>query len=186
MQTFTQYLVLQESKNLYSYSSVLFLLPDDLAEEVHKWGLKHVKDKDLYLDPEEDRSYGREDEMHCTVLYGIHDKKATATKKVLKNEKPFEISLGKVSMFTNPEKFDVLKVEVIGKKLHTLHNLLRDNLEVTESYPEYKPHITIAYLKKGKCKSLVGSDEFLGTKAKVDKVVFSSRSGIKTPISFSS
>lgn len=187
MQTFTEFFQLQEGKkppkSLYSYSSVLYLLPDKVAKKIHDWGLKNVEDRHLYVEPEEERSYGREDEMHCTVLYGIHDKRSGAVRKVLKESAPFEIKLGKISAFTNPEKFDVLKIEVTGQKLHDLHNLLRDNLEVTESYPEYKPHVTIAYLKKGKAKSLVGSDVFSGMTIKVSEVVFSSRAGVKSPIS---
>jgi hypothetical protein len=183
MQTFSQFC---ESKaTLYSYSSVLFLLPEKEAQKIHDWGLKNVPDKDLYHGGENDRSYGREDEMHCTVLYGIHDKRSVSARNLLSDVKPFEIKLGKITSFTNPEKFDVLKVEVDSAALHKVHNLLRDNLETTESYPLYKPHITIAYLKKGKAKDLIGSQEFLGTTIGVEKLVFSSRAGIKSPIRLS-
>lgn len=185
MLTFTDFFESKEGKkipkNIYSYSSVLYLLPDKVAKKIHNWGLKNIKDEDLYLEPE-DRSYGRESEIHCTVLYGIHDKKSNSVRKLLKGVSPFDIKLGKVSSFTNPEKFDVIKVEVASQKLHDLHDLLCDNLEVTETYPDYKPHITIAYLKKGKGRSLVGSEVFADVLVKVKEVVFSSRAGVKSPI----
>jgi len=170
------------STKTYDYSSVIYLLPEKVAKKIHQWGLQNVKDKDLFHNPE-DPTFGREDEMHCTVIYGIHDKRSVAARQVLKEVKPFEIKLGKVTAFTTPEKFDVLKVGVTSPDLHDLHDLLRDKLEVTESFPEYKPHVTIAYLQKGKAESLVGSDKFKGITVTVDKVVFSSSAGVKTPIS---
>lgn len=186
MKTFSEYFELQEGKkppkNFYSYSSVLYLLPEKIAKKIYNWGLKNIEDKHLYTNPEEDRSYGRENEIHCTVLYGIHDKKSDAVRKLLKDTTPFDIKLGKLSVFTNPESFDVLKVEVTGKKLHNLHNLLCNNLEVTQSYPDYNPHVTIAYMKKGTAKPFIGNDVFSDTVMKVDEVVFSSRAGVKSPI----
>lgn len=186
MQTFSQYFEAQEGKPLpkktYSYSSVLYLLPDKIAKKVYNWGLKHLPDEDLFHDPE-DSTLGRENEMHCTVLYGIHDKRSTGCRKILKQTSPFEIKLGKISAFTSSDKYDVLKVEVIGQKLHDLHNELKDNLEVTESYPDYKPHITIGYVKKGKAKQYVGSDVFKNVTMLVEEVVFSSTVGVKTTIS---
>jgi 2'-5' RNA ligase len=185
MQTFTQFFETKEgkkpSKKTYDYSSVLYLLPDAISKKIYKWGLDHVTDEHLYQDPE-DPTFGREDEMHCTVLYGIHDKRSTKVRQILKSFAPFDVKLGKISAFTAPEKFDVLKVEVMGKKLHELHDYLKDNLEVTESFPEYKPHVTIAYLKKGKSEDFVGSNKFSGVSLHVDKVVFSSSIGVKIPI----
>jgi hypothetical protein len=173
----------KSSPQTYDYSSVLYLLPEKEAKQIYRLGLKVVSDDDLYHDPE-DPTFGREDEMHCTVLYGIHDKRSVATRQILKRVKPFEIKLGTITAFTRPEKpFDVLKVDVTGSELHRLHDLLRDNLEVTESYPDYKPHVTIAYLKKGKAEPLIGNDKFKGITLPVDKVVFSSSAGVKTPIS---
>jgi hypothetical protein len=183
MQTFTQFF---ESKNKvkskkYDFSSILYLLPDKISNLIYKWGIKEVSDDDLYRDPD-DPSFGREDEIHCTVIYGIHDKRSLSVRQVLKEVKPFEIKLGKISSFTAPEKFDVLKVDVSGVELHRLHDLIRGKIQVTESFPEYKPHVTIAYLKKGKAEQYVGSEVFKNVSMRVNKVVFSSSAGLKTPI----
>lgn len=165
-----------EEKKTYDFSSVLYMLPKDVAKDVYSWGVKNVSDKDIAYDG------GREDEMHVTVLYGLHDKRATGVRVVIKDVFPFSIKLGKISAFTTNEEFDVLKVEVLGEELHDLNRLLRDKMECTVTYPEYKPHVTIAYLKKGKAKGLVGSGVFRGVTMKVENVVFSSTSGMKIPI----
>jgi hypothetical protein len=184
MQSFIQYCESKggkPGKKSYSFSSVLYLLSKKEAKNIYDWGIKNVDDEDIYTDPE-DSTFGREDEMHCTVIYGIHDKRSSGVRKLLEEVKPFEIKLGKISAFTVNEKFDVLKVEVIGSELHNLHHLLRDNLECTINYPEYKPHVTIAYMKKGKTERHVGSTKFQGTVLPVEKLVFSSKIGIKTPL----
>lgn len=170
-----------ESKKSYSYSSVLYMLPDSVGKKIYNWGLKNIKEEDLYYDSEES-GYGREDDMHCTVVFGIHDKTSKTVRKILKEVAPFTIKLGKINAFTTPDKFDVVKVEVVGSELHKLHHQICDNIEVTDSYPEYRPHATIAYVKKGKSKKYIGSNVFKDISMKVDKVVFSSRSGVKYPI----
>lgn len=185
MQSFKQYCEgkgdKKPEKKGYDFSSVLYLLPEKAAKKVFDWGVENVNDEDIYTDPE-DPTFGREDEMHCTVIYGIHDKRSAGARKILMDFKPFEIKLGKISNFTAPEKFDVLKVDVTGTELHKLHHLFRDNLECTINFPEYKPHVTIAYMKKGKTEKYLGSTKFQGTVLPVEKVVFSSSAGIKTLI----
>ncbi len=182
--SFTQFMEGKDGgkkKKSYDFSSLLYIFPEKIANKIYKWGLSKVPDEVLFRDPE-DPTFGREDEVHCTVIYGIHDKRSVETRKILKSVKPFEIKLGKITAFTAPEKFDVLKIDVVGSELHKLHDHLRDNLEVTESFPEYKPHVTIAYLMKGESSKYVGSDQFKDLAMKVDKLVFSSSAGVKTPI----
>lgn len=173
---------LEHKNKKYEFSSVLYLLPDKLAKQVYNWSFSCVDDKSLYTVPGEE-GYGREDESHCTVMYGIHEKTPKEIRRLLKKVEPFDIKLGKINAFTNPEKFDVLKIEVLGTGLHKLHDLIKNNVEVTESYPEYKPHVTIAYLKKGHADKYVGSDKFKDVKISVNELVFSSSAGLKTAIS---
>lgn len=185
VQTFSQFLTERDKtspKKTYDFSSVIYLLPDKISKKIYEWGVKKISDEDLFKDPE-DPSFGREDEVHCTIMYGIHDKRSASSREILKKTEPFDIKLGKITAFTAPEKFDVLKIDVHSDDLHDLHNVIRDTLDVTETYPEYKPHVTIAYLKKGKSSQYVGSQQFEGVSVKVDKVVFSSSAGVKTPIS---
>jgi len=78
----------------------------------------------------------------------------------------------------------VIKIEATGTHIYRLHNLLEKNLQVTQKFPVYKPHITIAYVKKGKCKDLIGNKDFKGKGFKAQDMLFSSKSGRKTTIKF--
>jgi len=61
--------------------------------------------------------------------------------------KPIEVNLSGISIFENPE-FDVVKFDVNSKLLTKLNTLMKQ-LPHTSTFPEYHPHITIAYVKKG-------------------------------------
>lgn len=167
-----------KKKSHYMYSSVHYTLPEHISRRIKRWGLQNIKNEDVYEDPD-DPSYGREQNPHVTVLYGIHTSSITPIRTLLRGQKSFKIKLGKVSCFTAPEKFDVVKVEVEGEDLHKLHDYIKDNLATTESFPTYKPHITIAYMKKGKGWKYSGDLSFKGMELDVNQLVFSSHGDIK-------
>lgn len=109
--------------------------------------LSSIDKNDLYIDKDKVRD-GKETKPHVTVLYGFH--KDTKIKKIKELCKDIKISLSitKMSLFEN-EKFDVLKFDVKSKDLVDLNKVMKDNFNYTNDYPNYKPHLTIAYLKKG-------------------------------------
>jgi len=76
---------------------------------------------------------------------------------------------------TNSEpKPDVLKVTVVGWKLHDLNRKLKA-IEHTEKFPTYQPHMTVAYLKPGTGKKYFGLQQFLppGTPLRFTKLAYS-------------
>ena len=171
----------EEKTTGYTYSSVQFDLPETISKRIIRWGSHHMSDDEVFQDPE-DPSYGRENRIHVTVLYGIHDAKPDGVQNLVKNLSPFYIKLKSTSIFSCP-KFDVLKLGVESEELHKLHNRLRSNLDVTLTFPDYKPHVTVVYLKKGEGEKYAGDDTFDGIMVKVDKLVFSSKEGFKKPVS---
>lgn len=179
MKTFSAFLEQKNQSKQYDFSTVLFLLPKKLAKSVYDWGVDHVLDRDVY---HEDGDYGRESEMHVTVLYGIHDIDSKNTSEVLKDTKSFKVTLGKITAFTISPKYDVLKIEVNSPTLHKIHKKIKNEMDVTSKFPDYRPHVTIAYLKKGKSEKYVGNDVFDGLEFTIDNLMFSSRLGTKTPI----
>jgi len=82
-----------------------------------------------------------------------------------------EATLGKMSVFEN-DKYDVLKVDVTGESLHDLNGKLSE-LPNEQTFPEYKPHLTIAYLKKGEGAKYAGDPRFEGQKLSFDTLTFS-------------
>lgn len=170
-----------EAPTEYDFSSTQFNLPGDLATRILEWGDLHVPDSSLYTDPD-DPSFGREDQPHITVLYGIHSGDPKPLEKLLYGEKSFEIVLGKMSLFTTNDKFDVLKINVEAPALHKLHSVLTNSVKTTETYPKYIPHVTIVYAKKGKVNEFVGDATFEGESFVVRELSFSSKNGKKTLI----
>ena len=107
-----------------------------------------IKKEDIYTE-EGPQTYGLEDEPHCTLLYGLH--KEVNVKEVEKALDKFTYYTCKIhnpSLFKN-EKYDVLKFEVKGDNLKETNSELK-KLPHTSNFPDYKPHLTIGYLKSGK------------------------------------
>lgn len=164
----------------YVYSSTQVNLPTPLASKIISWGEECISDDDLFVDPN-DISFGREDETHVTILYGLHSERPDDVRRLLTGVDSFEIELGKVSLFTWNNKFDVVKIEAFSDELHRLNKLL-SRLPSTQMFPIYKPHVTIAYVKKGSCDKLANNMDFVGKTWMPESVIFSTKQGIKTAI----
>jgi len=153
-----QYLVRVLLEDVYEYSSTQINLPDPLNSWMAKWGRMNIPDEDLWYD--KDGGCGRETEPHITVLYGILDRKPSPDLlAILRRTKPFTIRLGKVSLFEQ-EDHDVVKFEVISEDLVNLSNAVRTACPNENKYPNYTPHCTCAYVKKGTAVHLAGAYPF--------------------------
>lgn len=133
------------------FASTQFNLPEDLASKLQAIAAK-IPDKDLADD-------GRDDEPHCTLLWGLADSDVDKIKELAAGFGPVKIKLGKISLFHNKEKkYDVVKVDVESKDLHRLNKLIADNIEHESTFPDYKPHCTLAMVKLWEGDSLVGQE----------------------------
>ena len=150
----------------------------DVKED--KWNkmLDKISNDDLYLPPD-DPSYGKEREPHITALFGLHtDVSDSDIEGEINTINKPTFSFRGISTFKN-EKFDVLKIDVDGEDLHKINKGLR-NFPHTNSYSEYHPHCTIAYLKPNKGEKYIKElMEDLDLKPKIKNVVYSKANGIK-------
>jgi hypothetical protein len=138
--------------------------------ENEKWKSLNI----LQDDPNE--KYGLENEYHITVCYGLKNEcEYFKLRKLLSEFNEFEIEFGNVSSFRRDEKpYDVLKVDIISQQLNDLHYLITSNVENEQSFPEYQPHMTLGYIKKGTCIELEKpANGLTGTKLLINKIVFS-------------
>lgn len=88
-------------------------------------------------------------DVHVTLLYGLHRTVSDDDiEEMVKNFKIDDIQLKTISTFTGGPT-DVLKFSVKGKFLFDANKELK-TLKHTSTHPKYIPHVTIAYLKKGK------------------------------------
>jgi 2'-5' RNA ligase len=162
----------------HDFSSTQVNLPSGLAGKIIKWGKDNIPEDVLYKSGD---SFGREDEIHATILYGLHDKNPKAVKNLIKDVKSLKLKLGKISLFTSDE-YDVVKISVISSDLRNLNSKFKANLKYSSDYPRYQPHITIAYVKKGEGDKYNGNGQFMGEKAIIDHIIFSSKNNVKTRI----
>ncbi len=166
----------------YDYSSVHVDVPLPLAGDIVEWGKRQVLDDDVYV-TQKDPTFGREDEIHVTILYGLHTDRSDQVLKLLENHGPIKAKLGKVGVFTNPYKFDVVMIEVVSPDLVVLNNILHKNVKYTNKYGEYHPHVTIAYVKKGKGWKYTGLSQWENQEFICNYAVFSSKDGTKQKFS---
>lgn len=160
-----------------SYSSGCVMLYFDFPQmlKIHD----AINPNDIYVE-EGDRTFGLEDEPHCTLLYGLEDSVSIKEVKEILDQHTFgTCKVHNASLFEN--EYDVFKFDVNGDSLHACNKSLC-KLPYNNQYPDYHPHMTIAYLKKGTGKrycDMLKDQEFELTP---NYAVFSQTDGTKTRI----
>ena len=163
----------EKSGDSYSSGCVMLYFDFPMMNKIHDG----IDSKDLY-EEEDDRTFGLEDEPHCTLLYGLEEQVTVDQVKEILDQHTFDTCrVHNASLFEND--YDVLKFDVEGDSLHACNESLRE-LPYNNQYPDYHPHMTIAYLKKGTgkkyCDRMKGHEyELVPTHA-----VFSQPDGTKT------
>lgn len=175
IQKYQQFLEAKSGK-LYRYGCVMVYL------DIPNWNniVSHIDTEDLYKPNQ--RRFGLETDPHVTILYGLHsdvnDKDVIDVFKGLKSDE-LDVNVDGIDIFEN-EEFDVIKMNVKSEKLNHLNQELR-RLPHTSDYPDYKPHITIAYLLPGTGKKYIESD-YKYTFNQIKKIVYSKANGEKVEI----
>jgi capsid protein/2'-5' RNA ligase len=146
-----------------SKGCVMANLSDEQADPIFDF-LKTIDSADLAED-------GIESEPHITILYGLASDSQGPVVVACREFGPLKAILGKVEAFENPE-YDVLKITVTSPDFEKLNSALKA-LPYESDFPDYQPHLTLAYLKPGMAKEYVGSTVFAGTELIFDSVVFS-------------
>jgi 2'-5' RNA ligase len=139
--------------------------------KIDNWKDKLGKiDKD---DVYERKGFGKETEPHVTILYGFHDNvKPSEVLASIKDKakNPIEMELTKISYFETPE-YDVVKYDVKSDLLYELNKIAK-SFPHTTNFPNYNPHMTISYVKKGRGKKYV-EDLKQPIKIKSKEIVYS-------------
>lgn len=131
----------ENSVSTYSYGCVMLYFNFPQMDEIHSL----IDSRDVYIELG-DKTYGLEDEPHCTLLYGLHDEVSVDDVRGVLDGYTFSTcKLHNPSLFQN-EQYDVLKFEVKGDNLHEVNGELK-SFPHTTSFPTYNPHMTIGYLK---------------------------------------
>lgn len=112
------------------------------------------------------------DHYHITVLYGLTEHDPEPVYHLVKDFGPIKLKLGALGVFKNPEQ-DVVYVTVESEDLHRLHAALAE-LPHVDSFPDYKPHATLAYVPSGKGELYASllSDVLDGIGLEINEVAF--------------
>lgn len=166
--------ILTEKKgDTYEYGCTMLYFNFPEVNKIHD----AINPKDVY-EEEGDRTYGFENEPHTTLLFGLHQE--VTPKQVQKTLNQFTFgpcTISNASLFEN-EKYDVLKFDVSGEGLHACNKALRD-FPHTNSFPDYHPHLTIAYLQPGTGKRYAKMLEGISYELQPQYAVYSLPNGSK-------
>lgn len=167
----------------YSFSSTqLTFSPEDAKPFVGY--AASIPDEHLYAE-EGDDSYGRCSigDVHATIFYGIKDNDHSTSAAALAPLAPIKIRLGKTSVFkTEGSPYHVLKVDVEGDAIHQAHHAVKDATKSESKWPDFSPHITLAYMRPGFADLYAGDTRFEGKEATFSSVTFSPAEGARTEI----
>jgi 2'-5' RNA ligase len=157
-----------EAQEKPKYASTQINLPEAHAKQVIEAGKKLIRDEDL-------AGKGREGEPHVTLKYGVHENE-NALRRVLAEHKPFEATLGKIKIFPptdNSEGTAPVVAEINAPELKPLHEAIHKAVGAKEDDFDYKPHVTLAYVKPEAAMKYEGSTALEGTKIPIDRISLS-------------
>lgn len=164
----------KQAPQTYDYGCAMAYFDFPQMSELHS----QIDENDVYTE-EGDRSFGLEDNPHTTLLYGLHSTEIddSVVMEICKSTQIGPLKLSNVSMFEN-EKYDVLKFDVENPNLYKINEEL-SKLPHTTNFPNYHPHATIGYIKKGSGKKYVDALKDLAYDVTPSKIVYSKPGGDK-------
>lgn len=143
-------------------------LPQMPSNKIKRWGRDNIPSEILFKED----GKGRELDVHITILYGVCENSKEIVEEIVKEYESIEVKLGKVGYFKKDPDYDVVIVKIESEDLKRLHEKIKRKLDVEESFPIYKPHCCIAYVKKGEGSQFAGDTFIEGTEIAFNKVVF--------------
>lgn len=135
------------------------------------------------IDPEDlDPDEGFGDTPHVTLLYGLGDEQQDEAVGILQQAQPLNIRVADIDVF-EPGDYDVVILRLESDDLQQLHDQL-SALPNDNEWSEYKPHMTVAYVKPGegaKYREALDSD-LIGKNFVANEVEFSNTTDDKTVV----
>lgn len=127
-----------------------------MEADIENWKEYHtagIEKEDVHIKPH-DKSYGLEEQPHVTVVYGFHEDEIdeeTIGSVIKQNLKPMTLQVDEIDVFEG-EEYDVVKYNLpVTEELQEYRDIFM-KFPNTQSFPEYKPHMTIGYTKPGEGK----------------------------------
>lgn len=126
----------------HKFGCLMVNLPAVASKELIDWSLEAIPDWWL-------GKGGREFTPHITVLYGFRQdtpEQLELLETFLRREGPIHLGLLGLSVFPEGNDGVPLKLDVDSPQLEDLNWNLRNAFDVEVKFPDYVPHVTVAYL----------------------------------------
>ena len=143
-------ILIQEKIHKYDYVSINLneiLTKEQLEELYHFQG--SLPSEYIYVEPDD---YGIERDIHTTIFYGLksnEDNFSIIDDYIKTNINSIELTIKGISFFRHSDSpYDVMKFEVESEGMRKIHSYV-SSLPNENTFLDFSPHITIAYIKKG-------------------------------------
>lgn len=165
----------QKNGDLFDYGCVL------VYPSIPNWNnITSIIDKEDLYKPN-DPIYGYETSPHISILYGLFSNvKDQDVINVFKDISINDIEINGIGVFENKE-YDVVKLNIKSNTLHLLNKELLKLPHTSDYYQNYHPHMTLAFVLKGRGKKYV-DDNYQHNFNKINKVVYSKTNNEKIEI----
>ena len=146
---------LNEEKKGFTYTRGCIML--DFNVKIWDKFIKNIINKEDVYDVE---GFGFEEDPHVTILYGILPDKHSpedAKEKLLETNIDLHryYELKHISIFESKD-YDVVKFDLKDcDEVYELNKYCTEVFDYENDHPDYHPHVTIAYVKKGKGKDYI-------------------------------
>jgi hypothetical protein len=109
-----------------------------------------VEPADLYVDLADPVRFGVEEYAHITICDGLVDGEFPVGKLLdyLGTNAKFTAALTGISLFSNKD-YDVVKFDVVSEDLVRIHEHIMAAFPTRQRFPDFHPHLTLAYVKAG-------------------------------------
>ena len=168
------------AKTTAKHASTQINLPEELAEKLREAVREVIPESDLMAD-------GYEENLHVTTKYGVKESEDDLVKAVA-GQAAFVVELGKTHVFDPSESSDgaaPVAVLVDAPELHELHTAIDKAMGVKEdSFPDYLPHVCLAYVKPEAASKYEGLDIFKGIAFEADSITISKKDRVCVAVPF--
>lgn len=171
----------EEKEHKYKFGNTQVDLPPD--SDAHK-AIKAMQakiPKEHLADVNEDQ-----DKPHVTVRYGVQGEDTSKLKDYISKQTPFDAKLGKTIAFPASEHSNgasPIVAKVDSPDLHRMNGEIEKHGDFAPSnFPDYKPHVTVAYVKPEHAQKYVGMSDGEGKSFKVGHISVGDRDGNKEDV----
>lgn len=125
------------------YGCLMASIPSPLANQILSWSRSVIPQKHLTME-------GIQADPHITIKYGfVEDDQATIRKirEYLTSVGPIKVKLKGLDHFPDSGDGAVLLVKIDSPQLKKVNSYISKHFACEDKYPEYKPHLTLAYIQ---------------------------------------